>query len=83
MTSKQIEDLDDTKHNLYLTFARSRYLPAQPDELKVKSLIFAGSLADQHVLRPPGPVLDAGAGGAAAQQRHDLHEPAHHGPASR
>ena len=46
-------------------------------------MIFAGSLADQHVLRPPGPVLHAGAGGAAAQQRHDLHEPAHHGPASR
>ena len=49
----------------------------QPRRLKV---IFAGSLSDQHVLRPAGPVLHAGAGGAAAQQCHDLHEPAHHRP---
>ena len=51
--------------------------------LRVKSEIFSGSLPDQHVLRPTGPVLHAGAGGAAAQQRHDLHEPAHHRTASR
>ena len=42
-----------------------------------------GADPDEHVLGASGSVLDAGAGRPAAQQRHDLHEPAHHRTASR
>ena len=37
-----------------------------------------GSKPDQHVLGPAGPLLDAGAGRAAAVQRHGGHEPVDH-----
>ena len=57
-----------------------RYLPSQE---RVSNVCVAGSFSDQHVLRAPGLVLHAGAGRAAAQQCHDLHEPAHHRPPPR
>ena len=47
------------------------------------NLDIAGADVDEHVLRAAGPVLDAGAGRAAALHRHGRHEPAHHRPAPR